>query len=229
MPKRRWWIRIAIGVTVALGVACGAVAVAAPSVAAVACPRCYGLTGLGGGVYAERDDDSYRRLVDAAEQRVAAFYGGREAHARVLICATDACYRRIGGGAEKGRALRTKALLLSPAGANEVIAAHELAHLELRQRLGAAQSAVPPWFNEGLAVVVSADPRYLGPGPDRCRVPYGEALGVTRADWSAVTKDGGDQGYLRAACVVSHWVADRGGPSAVLNLISDLRAGKPVF
>ncbi|GAA4607185.1 hypothetical protein BJY16_006199 [Actinoplanes octamycinicus] len=223
MPKRRWWI--AVGIAATLGVAVGAVAVAAPSIAAVACPRCYGLTGLGGGVYAERDDDAYRRMVDAAGERVAAFYGGREAHARVLICATEACYRRIGGGGEKGRALRTDALLLSPQGANEVIAAHELAHLELNQRLGPARSKVPSWFNEGLAVLVSEDPRYLRPGPDRCRVPYEQALTITRTDWSAVRTDG----YPRAACVVSHWVADRGGPSAVLEMISDLRAGKEVF
>jgi hypothetical protein len=223
MPKRRWWI--ALGTAAVLGVAAGSIAIAAPSVAAVACPQCYGLSDLGAGVYAEHDDSS-RELVEAAQQRIIAFYGSQEAHARVLVCATDSCYHRIGGGGEKGRALRTKALLLAPAGANEVIATHELAHLELHQRLGAARSTVPHWFDEGLAVLVSDDPRYLDAGPDRCRLPYEQALAVTRADWSAVTQDGNDQGYLQAACVVSRWTGTHGGPAAVTGLIAELRAGK---
>jgi hypothetical protein len=220
MPKRRWLVAVAVAVL--LGACAGAVAVAAPSVAAVACPRCYGLSALGDGVYAERDDPRYLRIVGAAEQRIAAFYGGREAHARVLVCATDACYRRIGGGAEKGRALSTKALLLSPAGTDEVIAAHELAHLELHQRLGAARSKVPRWFDEGLAVLVSDDPRYLRSGGDRCRLPYEQALTVTRVDWAQATAGGTDHGYLQAACVVSRWV----GEHDVRALIAGLRAGQ---
>ncbi len=217
MPKRRWIVALAAAVL--LGASAGVVAVAAPSVAAVACPQCYGLSDLGGGVYAERDDNAYRPMVDAAEKRVEAFYGGRQAHARVLICATDACYRRLGGGGEKGRALRTWALLLSPAGVTETIAAHELAHLELHQRLGDAR--VPHWFDEGLAVVVSGDPRYLQDGADRCRVPYEQALAVTRVDWSEASAGGTDRGYLLAGCVVSRWVAAHD----VRQLVVDLRGG----
>ncbi|GAA2915564.1 hypothetical protein Acy02nite_84900 [Actinoplanes cyaneus] len=221
MPKRRWIVALAVAVL--LGAGAGTVAVAAPSVAAVACPWCYGLTGLGGGVYAERDDDSYRTMADAAGQRVERFYGGRQAHARVLICTTDACYRRIGGGGEKGRALRNRALLLSPAGATETIAAHEFAHLELHERLGDARGKVPHWFDEGLAVVVSDDPRYLRSGSDRCLVPYDEALTVTRVDWAAAAAGGTDRGYLLAGCVVSRWVAAHD----VHKMVADLRDGMP--
>ncbi|GIE88297.1 hypothetical protein [Actinoplanes regularis] len=220
MLKRRWLVAVAVALV--LGTAVGAVAAAAPSIAAVTCPQCYGLSGLGDGVYAERDDAGYRRAVDAAQRRIDAFYGGRQAHARVLICATDACYRRIGGGREKGKALGTRALLLSPTGAGEVIATHELAHLELHQRLGAARGKVPHWFDEGLAVLVSDDPRYLGSGSDRCRLPYDQAVAVTRTSWGAATAGGTDGGYLQAACVVSRWKSGHD----VLKFIADLRAGK---
>lgn len=211
-----------------VGLAAGAVAVAAPSVAAVACPQCYGLSSLGDGVYAERDTDGHRQMIEAANRRVAAFYGSQTTHPRMLICSTDACYRRIGGGTEKGRALRADALLLAPAGANETIAAHELSHVEFHQRLGPARDRVPPWFNEGLAVLVSEDARYLKPagGGDRCRLPYEQAVTVVDTPWGTGRPGAVDHRYLQAACVVSRWVGEQGGSAAVLRVIARLRAGK---
>ncbi|MDI6102413.1 hypothetical protein QLQ12_27720 [Actinoplanes sp. NEAU-A12] len=211
-----------------LGLGIGATVLAAPSIAAIACPQCYGLTGLGAGVYAEHDDDRYRRMVAAADQRIGAFYGERTADARVLICATKDCYAGLGGGGEKGRAFGRWALMLSPDGANETIATHELAHLELHRRLGSAYGEVPDWFDEGLAVLISDDARYLKPASeaDRCRLPYPEAATIVDTDWAVATAGGSDRGYLLAGCVVSRWVSERGGPPAVLTLITELRAGK---
>ncbi|MEU4160138.1 hypothetical protein [Actinoplanes sp. NPDC026670] len=226
MPKRRW---IITGVVAGLlGLAIGATAVAAPSIAAIACPQCYGLSSLGGGVYAERDDEAYQRIVATAEQRISAFYGDRTSDARVLICATKECYQSIGGGGEKGQAFGRWALRLSPDGANETIATHELAHIELHKRLGSAYESVPDWFDEGLAVLISDDARYLDPanGGNRCRVPYEEAAPIISADWNTFGEAGSDRKYLLAACVVTHWVDEHGGASGVLTMISDLRTGR---
>ncbi|MFG1943168.1 hypothetical protein [Nonomuraea sp. NPDC048826] len=55
--------------------------------------------------------------------------------------------------------------MLSPRGADPVIASHELSHVELHTRLAGAE--VPQWFDEGLAVVVCGDPRYLAPASVR--------------------------------------------------------------
>jgi signal transduction histidine kinase len=224
--RRRWWV-VAGVVAVLLGAGAGTVAVTQPAVAATACPRCYGLSALGGGVYSDRDDPEYRRIVDEAGMRIAAFYGGRTTHPRVLICATAACYRRIGGGGEKGKALGTWALMLAPAGANQTIATHELSHLEFHERLGKARGTVPNWFDEGLAVLVSDDSRYLKPSSeaDRCRLPYEQAVPIVDADWTTAVTGGTDQPYRQAACVVSRWVSAHGGPAAVLRLIATLRAG----
>ena len=224
--RRRRWIAFAVVGVLAVG---GAVAAASvPGLAATACPQCYGLRSLHNGLYADRDDAAYRVLIDDADRRIAAFYGSRLSDPRVLICSTASCYRRLGGGGERGRALRDWSLMLSPGGANVTIATHELSHVEFHQRLGSARSKVPQWFDEGLAVLVSDDARYLQPGPagDRCKLPYDEARTVVDEDWHAAAADGVDRPYLKAGCVVSRWVGAHGGPAAVVDLIAELRAGQ---
>ncbi|BCJ62182.1 hypothetical protein Jiend_56040 [Micromonospora endophytica] len=216
-----------LAVFVVLGVGVGAFAWALPTVAATACPQCYGLSDRGGRLYADSDEARYRQLLDEADRRITAFYGERTSTPRVLICTTAECYRRIGGGGEKGRAIRNWSLMLSPAGANVTIATHELSHVEFHERLGSASGSVPDWFDEGLAVLVSDDARYLKPAgePDRCLVPYEQALPIVDADWGDATHGGVDRPYLLAACVVSRWTAANGGSAAVLDAIAQLRAG----
>jgi hypothetical protein len=226
MSRRRWIVVLAV--VALLGTAFGTFVLVVPAVAATVCPRCYGLTDLGNGVYAERDDEAYRRILDEADRRITAFYGTRLSHPRVLICATTECYARIGGGGEKGQAIRDWSLLLSPAGANETIATHELSHVEFHERLGSAQGKVPHWFDEGLAVLISDDSRYLKPSSetDRCRVPVEQAVSVVDLDWGAAPSSTADQRYTQGACVVSRWTGAHGGATAVLDLITRVRAGE---
>ncbi len=208
-----------------LAAAVATVVTAFPAVAATTCPGCYGLQRLGPGVYAEPglSPEQQRHLLDvvaAADRRVAQFYGGRQSAPAVLACLSDACYERIGGGGERGIAVLNRAVMLSPRGVDPVIAAHELSHVELHARLGSG--TVPQWFDEGLAVLVSADPRYLLPegAGDRCRVAPTGPLPRTPQEWLAAA--GADrQVYAMAACAVSRWVATHD----VLTLIDDLAAG----
>ncbi|MET9301431.1 hypothetical protein ABZX66_19135 [Micromonospora aurantiaca] len=218
---------MALAVVALIGVAVGTVALVAPAVAATACPQCYGLSALDGSIYADRDDERYPQMLKGADERITGFYGTRMSHPRVLICATPACYRRLGGGGEKGQAIRNWSLMLSPAGANETIATHELSHVEFHERLGSARGKVPHWFDEGLAVLISDDSRYLKPSSegDRCRLPYEQASPIVDSDWRAMTAGGVDRPYLQAACVVSRWTSAHGGPAAVLDLIARLRDG----
>jgi hypothetical protein len=219
VTRRRVLVTLA-AVVVLLAGAAATLVVAAPVVAAAACPGCHGLESLGDGVWVEPGTDhaAVRADLAAADRRLRAFFGDRLTAPRVLICHTDACYRRIGGGGEKGQALRDWALLLSPGGANAVIAAHELTHVEVFHRLDGGD--LPSWFDEGLAVLVSDDPRYLDPGPDRCQVDPAAAAEVTRGPWH-----GSIPTYRLAACAVSRWVTARGGPPAVLDLIANVRDG----
>ncbi|GAA0512069.1 hypothetical protein Ade02nite_44200 [Paractinoplanes deccanensis] len=221
MGKRLRWGLLG-GVAVVL-LAVGVLVLAYPSVAAAACPGCYGMTRVGEGVYGERGLTGAQRerlagLAGDARRRIEAFYGGRQSAPRVIACFTDECYRRIGGGGEKGVAVLNRAVLLSPRGADAVIASHEMAHVELHRRL---DGDVPQWFDEGLAVVVSADPRYLG---EHCRVPFEGALPETLPAWlSAASAD--EQVYSRAACRVQRWLDANGGRQAVLTLIDQLNDG----
>ncbi|MFC4529649.1 hypothetical protein [Sphaerisporangium dianthi] len=227
--RRRWrWVLGGAVVLLVAGIA--GVAVAFPSVAATACPGCYGLEDLGDGVYAEpgtpkAGGERLSDVVGEAERRVAEFYGGRKSSPRVLACLTDGCYRRIGGGGERGVAVLNRAVLLSPRGLDAVIASHEMSHVELHARLDGGE--VPQWFDEGLAVLVSGDARYLAPAgsPDRCLVAADRSLPAELGQWLKTA--GADRNlYAEAACRVSRWVTANGGSGAVPSLIDRLNEGE---
>lgn len=143
---------------------------------------------------------------------------------KVLACVTDACYRRIGGGGERGVAVMNQAVMLSPRGIDPVIASHEMSHVELHARGG----KVPQWFDEGLAVVVSDDRRYLAaPDPadpsgltakgarDRCLVRTAEPLPDRLDGWlRAASAD--RQVYAKAACRTNQWLVANGGRDGLL-------------
>ena len=226
MSLRRAVLLVA-GVLLVLG---GALALAYPAVAATTCPRCYGLTHVTGNLHVERgrpaaDRDRMTAVLAEADRRVTVFYGGRASHPRVLACFTAACYDRIGGGGERGMAVGNRAVMLSPRGLDPVIVAHELSHVELHRRLGGR--AVPQWFDEGLAVVVADDPRYLRPAPaaDRCRASSPDPLPATLTQWlTAASAD--EQVYAKAACRVSRWLGAAGGAAAVADLVDRLDRGE---
>ncbi|MBF8186431.1 hypothetical protein ITP53_11875 [Nonomuraea sp. K274] len=229
--RRRKWVLLLAGFAVLVVAAVAGVVTAFPSVAATTCPGCYGLERLRPGVYAEPglSEDQRRHVVEVVEQahqRVRDFYGGQKSSPSVLVCLTDTCYRRIGGGRERGIAVLNRAVMLSPHGADPVIASHELSHVELHARLAGGAEQVPQWFDEGLAVLVSDDRRYLAreTAGDRCLVDSREALPVTLEDWLRMA--GTDhQTYAKAACQVNRWVQANGGRDAVLELIEQLSAG----
>ncbi len=185
------------------------VSAAFPAVAATTCPGCYGLERLRPGLYVEPGVGAEQRArvtgaVDEGTRRVAAFFGGLRSAPDFLACVTHDCYTRIGGGGERGIAVLNRAVMLSPRGIDPVIAAHELTHVELHARLGSG--SVPQWFDEGLAVLVSDDPRYLRPEGDRCLVEPAGPPPETLGDWlSAASADA--RVYAQAACAVSRWSA----------------------
>ncbi|WP_232665167.1 hypothetical protein [Pseudonocardia sp. TRM90224] len=201
------------------------VVVAFPAVAATTCPGCYGMVQLRPGVHVEpglssAEEQHVLEVVDSAERQVDGFFGGLASSPSFLACRTDACYSRIGGGGERGVAVLNRAVMLSPRGLDPVIATHELTHVELHTRLGGA--AVPQWFDEGLAVLVSGDDRYLRADGDRCRVEPAGPLPSTLPEWlRAASAD--PQVYAQAACRVSRWAAT----NDVRALVAGLADGAP--
>jgi hypothetical protein len=210
--------------------------VAFPFGAATVCPACYGLERLSGNIFVERAASPEQRarvaaVLEQARNRVAAFYGSLETRPRILVCVTDHCYSRIRYAGSRGNALLDLALQLSPRGIDPVIATHELSHIELHHRLGNIRQltgAIPSWFDEGVAVVVSDDRRYLAPAdaPDRCLVRSEEMLPAGIFEWKReMGRYDSRQLYAKSACRVADWMAARGGAAAVLRLVDGVSSG----
>lgn len=208
------------------------IGVAWPFVFADVCPACFGFTAIAPGVYIQRSatrdqQAAVSATIAEARTRLDRFYGERRSRPRIFVCEDQACYSRIGGGGSRGMALYDWALFLSPRGASPEIATHEMSHIELHTRLGLLKTyrrAVPQWFDEGVAVLVSDDPRYLKPAAagDRCRVQPDGPLPTSRRAW--VERAANASLYAKAACRVDRWVQTNGGPSSVVALLNKMRA-----
>jgi hypothetical protein len=120
---RRRWIAVAVTAILIITAAAALTAIVFPSLAATTCPGCYGLRRLQPSLYAEPGLSPARRrhviaTVEQADQRIRAFFGGRESSPDILVCLSEDCYRRIGGGHERGVAVLDRAVMLSPRGAD---------------------------------------------------------------------------------------------------------------
>ncbi|NJP88999.1 hypothetical protein HCN51_05960 [Nonomuraea sp. FMUSA5-5] len=208
------------------------VALAYPSLAATTCPGCYGLAELEDSVYtedglSEAQQARVKQTIAEARTRITAFYGSQTSTPTLLVCVTEGCYERIGGGKERGIAVLNRAVMLSPRGLDPVIASHEMSHVELHTRLTSG-AEIPQWFDEGLAVVVSDDPRYLAPKTteDRCLASPSGPLPATLDEWlSTASKDANT--YAKSACQVSRWLHANGDRTGLLSLIEHLNTGAP--
>jgi hypothetical protein len=205
-----------------------------PAAAAVVCPECLGFEQAAPHVYmeegmAQREQAAALQTIGIARDRLRQFYGTTESDPTIFVCGDDNCYRKIGGGRSRGMALLDRALFLSPQGATVVIASHEMSHIELHARIGLIRTLrrdVPQWFDEGVAVLVSDDDRYLRPAssPDRCLVEPDGALPTTRSAW--MENAASSNLYAQAACRVARWVAHHGGSPAVTRLLANIAAGE---
>ena len=90
-------------------------------------------------------------------------FGVLLAEPKIIGCSTEACFQDFGEKYPKANAYYHWWILVSPRGLQSFIVAHELAHAELHKRLGFYRTYFdyPHWKNEGMAVWVSRDPRYM--------------------------------------------------------------------
>ena len=150
-----------------------AAAVALPGPQQLFCPSCHDLEEIADNVYVDPVTPAAQRKaiiagVEKARVRVAAFYGVLKAAPRIVVCRSQACARTFGTRGAKGVAYAWHAILLTNSRIFTVIAAHELAHIELHWRMGLVgwlRGTVPAWFDEGLATLISQDPRFRRDSP----------------------------------------------------------------
>lgn len=226
--------RLIAGLVLAISLLLSAGAFAFPIVGALVCPICYGFDALGDNTFVENSLTTAEReqvadVVAEARSRVRAFYGDLTARPRILVCHTERCDQRLGGGGARGSSLIDVGLRLSARGVEPVIASHELSHIELHHRLGRLRfltGAIPAWFDEGVAVVVSDDPRYLAPigAPNRCLVKTDDPLPSGAREWTTRARED-DHLYAKAACRVVQWLSTNGGPAAATQLLQELSTG----
>lgn len=159
-------VSIVVSILMLIGAMAAAVAFSGPQ--HMACPSCYDLEKIASNVYVERTYTRKQRArmlrdLRLARRRVAAFFGPLQSDPRIVVCRSRACASIFGSQGARGVAYGWFAILLSPSRIFAVIAAHELVHIELHWRMGLsgwARGTVPVWFDEGLATIVSGDPRY---------------------------------------------------------------------
>ena len=167
------------------------------------------------------------QTVRSAQTRVSQFFGGLKGHPKIFACSTETCFvANKFGATPKGQAYGSASLMLSPRGQDVVIISHELTHIELHTRIGAFRSwrAVPSWFDEGLAVLVSEDPRYTEDAwrreTDNGRnAPALEKIGgmLGSGDWLL--------SYGTARHAVGAWYCDV-GHAGLMQLIAKVESGE---
>ena len=106
-------------------------------------------------------------LYDSARALNIEFYGELKTNPAIIVCST-AKYDKKFGIKSKGRTHGQRVLIGSTGIKTEIIA-HEWSHCELHKKIrcfdwkkfvGSRKKMIPWWFDEGLAVYVSKDPRY---------------------------------------------------------------------
>ena len=189
----------------------------------------FGFVEISKNIYVNQSMPSSQRMdflktAQAAQARVSQFFGGLDGHPKILACSTEACFVANDFGATpKGQAYGSSALILSPRGLNIVIISHELTHIELHTRVGAVRSwrAIPGWFDEGLAVYVSQDPRYTEEAWLRATDDGRNVPGINTLTWG---KGRWLLNYGTARHAVGKWYA-HAGQAGFMQLIAQVRNG----
>jgi hypothetical protein len=176
------------------------------------------------------DTTKLEEAISRAMGQVAAFYGSFDQGPTLLVCATKECDHRLGGKGAKANTYGTTFIRVSPDGLNQTILAHEFSHVELHTRIGLMRilaGAIPAWCDEGLAVIVSDDARYLKPGTTsamRCLAKPEGSLPSSPSEWRILAGKTPNL-YAQAACGVMRWMEANGGTAGLLTAISQVADG----
>ena len=159
-------IRLAIRVLVLLGLVVFFCTCHRARAVKLFAPTWFGMESIASGVYVDKamtagQREEILKIVSEAGQRVGRCYGNTTAKPKLLFCSSEAAFQSFGGTKEGGMTYFAYASLLSPRGQSAAIVAHEWSHAEFYSRVGFwAWRRTPQWFDDGLAVTVSEEPRH---------------------------------------------------------------------
>lgn len=178
--------------------------------------------------------ETSRSLVREAERRLEAWLGPPESRPLILLCQTPERFRSATGLEPcEGVTLRNPfqpVIAVAPHGLRAEILAHEWGHAELDHRLGwwRTEYRLPAWFNEGLCLLMSGDPRFTPETlePERKRLGWRPGLGeLTRpGSFLAAAQRSVPLAYGQARWATEGWIRAK-GPGAPLALIRAMAEG----
>ena len=207
-----------------------------PAAGMYACPGCYGFTEAGSRLYTDQAMASGAAAefeADIAEgfARVSGFFGSMHSDPYIFVCGSETCDARMGYRGAKAKAFGDSFILVFARGRSAEFVAHELSHIELHHRIGLRRGlsgAIPAWFDEGLAAVISRDPRYIGTGAHGEPVCVAEPDGPLPNHFREWVKAAGRKDrpvYAMAACAVIRWMKENGGRPGVLDAVERIAKG----
>jgi len=209
-------------------------------------PESFGMVSIAPQIYVDPAMEESARAelaeaINSARQRIRLYYGSILSDPEIIACSTEKCFQKTGGVTARAKAYGASKLLLSPRGQTAPMIAHEWSHAELHTRLNGyfEMNAIPRWFDEGLAVVVSNEPTHseaiwLEIQQSGIITPMLSEL-ETREKWMAAVKKYGDTSinveqykvvYATAGHEVRRWYR-KAGRTGLTNLIESIRQNKP--
>ncbi|WP_168797870.1 hypothetical protein [Pacificoceanicola onchidii] len=194
-------------------------------------PGLNGLTEIATGVFSGDPAQAEEQLsaYEAGRKRAEAFHKGvAVVPDRTILCSTPACAERFGLKVA-GLAYGHRLVLIGPEGLTPATLGHEFSRVAIARRIGARgmlRQSLPRWFDEGLAVWISPDPRYKAPKT------VAEAEWITEAqslrDWkNTVTRENWPHAYGSAGLLVATLAQEMGSDG--LNTLIDAVANGAEF
>lgn len=237
VARRLKYSTVSLGLVLVLAMIVGAYFY--PALAASTCPTCYGLERVAPTLILDPDLSADQRAkletaIQSAEASIRAVYGSFDHRPILIACATETCDQRMGGRGARASVLSTPfvtIIRLSPRGLSTTILTHEFAHVALHHKIGVwnlLSGAVPAWFDEGVAVILSNDDRYLKPGQsaeERCVGHANTPLPTNAAEWASASGKI-PMLYADAACRVLHWLDHNGGQDGLLYALDGIADGQ---
>ena len=128
-------------------------------------PTWIGLQEIAPNIYVDKNMDKIQqkkllKLIPEAKKYVTDIWGNVKSKPTIYACSSKECAKSLGIGA---RAYQfNNHLVLSPKAISKELIAHEWSHAELYKRVDGFFNwrKIPSWFDEGLAVFVSHEPRH---------------------------------------------------------------------
>ncbi|SPF77915.1 hypothetical protein [Pseudoprimorskyibacter insulae] len=143
----------------------------------------------------------------------------------IVLCTQSPCAKQFNLYVP-GLAFEDRLIAFAPDGVTLPVITHEFVHVGLQRRIGPApirSGRIPAWFNEGLAVWVSPDPRYIRPASEP------QALWVTAAqtpkDWKAMAGPDSFAALYGAAGRMVEAIAEDIGRDGLLALVDAVASG----